>query len=429
MTLIFSVFYVALFFYYNAKLALFMSLISLLYVFLISLFLAKNISYYKHIYRIEGDIAGRVLQFLTGIEKIKITASENKAFSIWSDLFAKQKNLALKSGKIQRLLAAFNSALPIFTLAGLFYWIVVKAQDEMSVGRFIGFLSAFSYFQTVLIQFLGSLFACVAIKPVYDRTMPILEALPEFDETKTPPGELSGEIEVKNLEFRYSGADPLVLKNISLYAKPGEFIALVGPSGSGKSTLLRCLLGFETPLSGNIYYDKQVLASLDIHDVRQQAGVVLQTSRLISGNIFSNIVGVSGLTIDDAWGAARAVGLEEDLKSMPMGMFTVVGAGLGSFSGGQRQKILIARAIIKKPRILYFDEATSSVDNRTQAKILESINRLRATRIVITHRLSTVMKADRIYVFDKGEIVQAGKYDELISQGGIFSELAKRQLF
>jgi ATP-binding cassette subfamily C protein len=155
---------------------------------------------------------------------------------------------------------------------------------------------------------------------------------------------------------------------------------------------------------------------------------VLQNGQLMPGNIFLNIVGSSPLTIDDAWEAARMAGLEEDIKRMPMGMHTVISEGAGTFSGGQKQRLLIARAIVNKPRIIFFDEATSALDNRTQTVVSQSLERLQATRIVIAHRLSTIINADMIYVFDNGKIVQRGKYQELIEQPGIFAELAKRQI-
>jgi ATP-binding cassette subfamily C protein len=220
----------------------------------------------------------------------------------------------------------------------------------------------------------------------------------------------------------------LVLRDLSLSISAGQFVAFVGPSGSGKSTLFRLLMGFETPATGAVYFDGHDLAELDVRAVRRQIGVVLQNARLSTGSIFRNIVGEGTLTIADAWEAARRAGLDEDLKALPMGMHTVVCEGGGGLSGGQRQRLLIARAIVHKPRILLFDEATSALDNQTQAIVSQSLSRLNATRAVIAHRLSTVMHADHICVLDKGFIVETGTYDELMSQGGLFTQLAKRQL-
>ncbi len=208
---------------------------------------------------------------------------------------------------------------------------------------------------------------------------------------------------------------------------PGEFVAVVGPSGSGKSTLLRMLLGFEKPDGGVLYYDGQDLNAVDLSAVRSQMGVVLQNSSLISGTVFDNIVGSAPLSIDDAWAAAEMAGLSADLKALPMGMHTIISEGGGNLSGGQRQRLLIARALVRKPRILFFDEATSALDNRVQEQVSRSLERLNATRVVIAHRLSTIRNADRIYVMQAGRVVQSGSYDELAARPGLFAELMARQ--
>jgi ABC-type bacteriocin/lantibiotic exporter with double-glycine peptidase domain len=221
---------------------------------------------------------------------------------------------------------------------------------------------------------------------------------------------------------------PPVLNNISLNVQPGQMVAIVGPSGSGKSSLLRLLLGFEKPETGSIYYDRQDLANLDIGSVRRQLGVVIQNGRLMTGDIFSNIVGSMPYTQEQAWEAARMAGIEQDIKDMPMGMFTLVSEGGGNLSGGQRQRLMIARAIINKPRLLLFDEATSALDNETQGIVSRSLESLKATRIVIAHRLSTIVNADCIHVVSGGKIVQSGTYADLVEQEGPFRELARRQL-
>jgi ABC-type bacteriocin/lantibiotic exporter with double-glycine peptidase domain len=219
-----------------------------------------------------------------------------------------------------------------------------------------------------------------------------------------------------------------VLDEVSLRAEAGEFVAVVGPSGSGKSTLLRLLLGFERPDSGAVLYDRQDLEDVDVGAVRRQCGVVLQDDRLLVGDLRTNIVGAGRYSEDEAWEAARQVGLADDVERMPMGMATYVGEGSGSLSGGQRQRVILARAMVSRPRILYLDEATSALDNRTQELVTESMRQLSATRIVIAHRLSTIRDADRILVMDAGRVVESGTYDELMQAGGLFRELAERQL-
>jgi ABC-type bacteriocin/lantibiotic exporter with double-glycine peptidase domain len=239
---------------------------------------------------------------------------------------------------------------------------------------------------------------------------------------------LSGEIEISHVNFSYRPDSPLVLRDMTLRIGAGQSVAFVGASGCGKSTLLRILLGFERPGSGTVYFDGQDLAGLEIEAVRRQIGVVLQTSKPISGTIFENIVGSAPLSVNDAMEACKLAGLDEEIRGMPMGLHTMIGDGGGGISGGQRQRLMIARAIAGKPRILLFDEATSALDNRTQAIVSQSLAGLQATRVVIAHRLSTVVHADRIFVLDKGSVAESGTYYELMQRKGIFHELAIRQL-
>jgi ABC-type bacteriocin/lantibiotic exporter with double-glycine peptidase domain len=215
---------------------------------------------------------------------------------------------------------------------------------------------------------------------------------------------------------------------VTIRVRPGQFVALVGPSGAGKSTVLRLLLGFETPTTGSVYLDGEDLSGLDQQAVRAQMGVVLQNSQLSPGSLLSNIVGSTQLSLEDAWEAARLSGLDRDIAQMPMQMYTAITEGESTLSGGQRQRLLIARAIVSKPKILLFDEATSALDNVTQAKVAESLDHVKATRVVVAHRLSTIIHADQIFVIDRGRVVQQGSYEELMQQPGLFAELAKRQL-
>jgi ABC-type bacteriocin/lantibiotic exporter with double-glycine peptidase domain len=232
------------------------------------------------------------------------------------------------------------------------------------------------------------------------------------------------------VSFRYGEDGPLVLEDVTFSARPGEFLAIVGPTGCGKSTILRLLLGFEQPASGSVLYDGQDLTELDITLVRRQCGVVLQSGALLAGSIKDNIVGSASYTLDDAWAAARMAGMDEEITAMPMGMQTVVSEGTSTLSGGQRQRIMIARALVSRPRMVFFDEATSALDNPTQLVVAESTRNLNATRVVIAHRLSAVADADRILVLDRGRIVQEGTYERLMAdREGLFARLASRQTY
>ena len=255
-----------------------------------------------------------------------------------------------------------------------------------------------------------------------------MEAEPEVTEDKADAPTLSGDIEIKNLFYSYGPDLPLVLKGISLHVQPGESVAFVGASGCGKSTLMRLLLGFETPVQGAIYFDWQALAGLNVSSVRTQIGVVLQNGQLLAGDIFTNIVGTSPLTQDDAWEAARMVGLDRDIENMPMGMHTMISEGAGNISGGQRQRILLARSLANRPKIPILDEATSALDNTTKAIVTKSMNAIRATRITVAHRLSTIKDADRIFVMQDGIIAEEGDYETLMKQDGLFAKLARRQM-
>ena len=379
-----------------------------------------------------GRIAGMTLQFINGIAKFRVAGTEARAFAVWAREFAKQRVLGMRARKVSNVVSIFNSAFPVLA------WIVIfgcasalmktSGTPVLTTGEFLAFMAAFAQFYTGGMEMSSALISVLNVIPLYERAKPILTSLPEVAVTQTSPPDLTGSIDIHHVSFRYRDEGPLVLRNLSLGISAGQFAAIVGPSGSGKSTLFRLLLGFETPGSGAMYYDGQDLADLDVQAVRRQIGVVLQNARLMTGSIFRNIVGDGTLTIDDAWHAARLAGLEEDLKGMPMGMHTVVSEGGGGLSGGQRQRLLIARAIVHKPRIILFDEATSALDNRTQAIVSQSLKALNATRVVIAHRLSTVMRADRIYVLDKGSLVESGSYDELMALGGLFTQMAKRQL-
>jgi ABC-type bacteriocin/lantibiotic exporter with double-glycine peptidase domain len=219
-----------------------------------------------------------------------------------------------------------------------------------------------------------------------------------------------------------------VLDDITLRIAPGEYVAIVGPSGSGKSSLFRLLLGFERPEAGAVFLDGKAIDTLDTGAVRRQLGVVLQNGKLATGSLYENICGGVQLPLEQAWEAARLAGLDTDIKRMPMGMHTMVAEGVNTLSGGQRQRIMIARAIARRPRILLFDEATSSLDNRSQAIVSAALGNLNVTRIVIAHRLSTVRQADRIIVLVDGKVVQTGSYAELSNMPGMFASFAQRQL-
>jgi ABC-type bacteriocin/lantibiotic exporter with double-glycine peptidase domain len=366
---------------------------------------------------------------------LRVAGAEARAFSVWAKDFAEQRRLAFKARSVENSLAVFNSAFPVVT--SIFIFGVVTAmlstsaqagEASLSTGSFLAFNAAFGQFLSAALQMSSVVVSLILIIPIYERAKPILEGEPEVDVARSDPGDLSGEIELSRVSFRYHDDGALVLDDVSLQARPGEFIAIVGPSGAGKSTVLRLLLGFEIAENGSVYYDHQDLAALDVQSVRRQIGVVLQNAQVLPGSIFENIVGTAPLGTEDAMEAAKMAGLDQDIEQMPMGLHTFIMEGGGTLSGGQRQRLLIARAVVGRPRILMFDEATSALDNRTQAHVSDSLGRLQTTRVVIAHRLSTIINADRIYVMDRGKVVEEGTYEELLEQGGLFTQLAQRQM-
>ncbi|CAG0903967.1 unnamed protein product, partial [Darwinula stevensoni] len=430
----FSFVNLTLLFYYDSKLAWVGILLGFIAAtFMIAIGLSK-LKYDRQISEKQGELQGFLFEFLSGISKIRISGGEKRVFNLWAEKFTKLKRLGFNSGSYQNFVETFNSSYPLLTSIIFFsfiYYVVLNSDGTtsmISVGAFMAFITAFNKFLNDSLRLSMAVITSLNVIPLYERVKPVLEAEPESKEESTDPGELAGEIEMNSISFRYIPDQPLILNNISFKIKQGEMIAFVGASGSGKSTIMRLLLGFEQAESGSIFYDGESFDSMNKELVRRQIGVVLQNGSLMSGSIYQNIVGNSELTLDDAWEAARMAGMDEDIKHMPMEMHTVVSEGAGTFSGGQKQRLMIARAIVHKPRLLFMDEATSALDNRTQNIVSESLEKLQATRIVIAHRLSTIKNADRIYVMDKGQIVETGTYDELMKLDGLFSTLAKRQI-
>ncbi len=432
----FSIVNLGLLFYYAPKLAwigIALAAFAILYVALIGWLKLK---YDRKIADLQGDIQGILFEFLSGINKIRIGGAERRVFSIWANDFTKLKSLSYKSGTYQNFVEVFNASYPFVTNIFFFFFIyyyfevATKAgtQPLLSVGAFLAFVTAFGQFLTQCLALSQAFIASINIVPLYERVKPILEATPETQDDFNDIGILKGDIEFNHVSFRYDEDGPLILDDVSFVIKAGEMVAFVGPSGSGKSTILRILLGFETPQSGSVYYDGQEFLTLNKDLLRKQLGVVLQNGALMPGSIMENIIGTSNLGPEEAWEAARMAGIEEDIKDMPMGIHTVISEGSSTISGGQKQRLMIARALVHQPSVIFMDEATSALDNRTQSIVKESLDRLHATRIIVAHRLSTIENADRILVFDKGKIVEEGTYHSLLKEGKLFSKLAKRQL-
>lgn len=424
---VFSFFSLGLMVWYSWKLAIGGAILVFLATVIGLLIIRVQLKYQRPLQMKTGAIAGQVLQLIGGIAKLRVAGAEARAFGAWADSFSEQKLLTKKARSRANAFMVFSRSFMLFSTALILVGISYFAQG-LEVGSFAAFHAAYAQFAGGAMGLLMAVNSTISVIPLYERARPILDTIPEVVPQAGDPGDLRGRIEMDQVCFRYERTGELILNHLTLSVDEGEFVAIVGPSGAGKSTLFRLLLGFETPENGTISFDRRNIAGLDLGALRRQIGVVLQDGKLMPGSIFENIVGSSTLSEEDAWEAARLAGLETFIRKLPMGMHTFVSEGAATFSGGQRQRLMIARAIVKKPRVLLFDEATSALDNQTQSVVTEAIGALNATRIVIAHRLSTVVKADRIVVLEHGRLVQSGCYEELLKQEGPFAELARRQI-
>lgn len=375
-----------------------------------------------------NKLNNQAFQTLRGLPKLRVAAAENYAYAAWAGEFARSRELQRKVGRIKNLTTVLGAVyLPLCSLL-MFMLLAGPASGSLSAADFLTFNTSVTMLLTSVTQLTGAFVSAAAALPMFEEIRPVLDATPEVRVASTRPGVLSGAVEARGLSFRYADDGPLVLDDVSFDVRAGEFVAIVGPSGCGKSTLLRLLIGFDRPVSGSVLYDGQDLAALDQSAVRRQCGVVLQHAEPFTGSVLDCICGTEPYTPEEAMAAAEMAGLAEDIRRMPMGLHTIV-SGSGAVSGGQRQRLMIAQALIRRPRILFFDEATSALDNETQRTVIESTRALNATRVVIAHRLSTVMDADRVIVMEGGRVAEQGPPERLLADtGGRLHELVHRQL-
>ena len=389
----------------------------------------RQLPHHRRLLAASRRLTGVLLQLISGVAKLRVAGAEESGFAMWAAHYREQKQTEMQLGSLNEHLIAFVSAMPYFAIAGLFVVALERSEHGLPVGSFLAIYAAFMIFYGAVVQFGLSFSAIAAILPTVEQTAPILAERPKRSIADAPVLELQGELRIDHVTFRYTEDGPLVLQDVSLYARSGEFIALVGESGSGKSTLLRLALGLESPLSGAVYYDGHDLERLNRHALRNGVGTVVQDASLRPQTVLDNIIGTGNdLTVEDAWRAARLASVDEDIEAMPMGMYTVTSEGSTAFSGGQVQRIMLAGALVRNPRVILLDEATNWLDNETQSSVMEQIEKLSVTRIVSAHRLSTIRRADRIYVLKNGQVVQQGSFDELMAEQGTFRDMALRQM-
>lgn len=425
LTSVFSLVYITQIFAYAPALAVPAITITLVTVLFTLLSTWAQMKRSKQTMELSARESGLIYSFINGVQKLKLSGAEKRAFSQWAALYRQKASLTYDPPVFLKLNTVLSTGISLVGAMVLYYTAVCSG---VSVADYFAFNAAYGMVSGAFLSLSGIALTAANIRPVAEMVKPILETVPEIDASKKVLTRISGGIELNNVSFRYAEGMPLIVDNLSLKIRPGQYVALVGKTGCGKSTLMRLLLGFETPLKGAIYYDGKDLSTVDLKSLRRRIGVVMQNGKLFSGDIFSNItISAPWLTMDEAWEAAELSGIADDIRDMPMGMNTMISEGSGGVSGGQRQRLMIARAVASKPRILMFDEATSALDNLTQKTVADSLAKLKCTRIVIAHRLSTIKECDRIIVLDAGRVIEDGSYDELIQKDGYFAELVARQ--
>ncbi len=425
LTAIFSLAYVSQIFNYAPKLVVPSLIITAVTVMFTVTTTLLQTHYSRKQMELDTKESGMSYALISGIQKIRLSGSEKRAYSRWSKLYSRQLGMTYSTPMFLRVNTTLSTIISFVGTIAMYY---VAIESNISVSEYYAFNAAYGMLSGAFMSLAGIATAIARFKPILEMAKPIMETVPEVSEGKLVIDRLSGGIELNNVSFRYNENMPLVIDDLSLKIRAGQYVAIVGATGCGKSTLMRILLGFEKPQKGAVYYDGKDLNSIDLRSLRRKIGVVLQDGKLFQGDIYSNIViSAPHLSLDDAWDAAETAGIADDIRKMPMGMHTIISEGSGGVSGGQRQRLMIARAIAPKPKILMFDEATSALDNITQKIVSDSLDKLKCTRIVIAHRLSTIKQCDRIIHLEKGKIVEDGTYDELIEKNGKFAELVKRQ--
>ena len=416
-------------FFYDATLgsiALLFSLASLMVTVVLGL---RQISPYGRMISAARRVTGRLFQIIGGIAKLRVENAEGSAFAIWARDYREQKRAEVEMGALEGHSRAFGDALPFLAGGVLLFAVVTVGDGIVPIGDFLVVYTVFIVFQSAIARLGESFGTIAAMLPALDQMRPLLSSIPETSDEGEPVERLGGDVLFDRISFRYDPDGPLILDDVTIHARPGEFIAIAGESGAGKSTLFRLALGIDRPSAGAVYYDGRDLKSLNLKQVRRKIGAVPQSIGLHPQDLWDNLVSHhEKVAIDEVWSAARVAEIEGQIKGMPMGLMTMVGTRGAVLSGGESQRVTIARSVIGRPRIMLFDEATNWLDNESQANVMRNLTTLTSTQIVIAHRLSTLEKADRIYVMQAGKVVQSGSFSELMEVDGIFKDLVRRQV-
>ena len=420
-----SLMYITQIFSYTPMLVVPSILITLVTVVFSTVSTLVQIKINKKLMEHEAKESGMSYAMITGVQKIKLAGAEKRIFAKWLNLYSEGAELTYNPPMFIKINTVISTAISLISTIIMYYLAIKSGIDQPS---YFAFTAAYGMLSGAFMSLSGVALSAARIKPILEMAEPFLKTEPETSENKEIVTGITGGVELDHVSFRYGEDLPLVIDDLSIKIKPGDYVAIVGKTGCGKSTLVRLLLGFEKPEKGSVRFDGKDINTLDLPSLRKKIGTVMQDAGLFQGDIYSNIVITAPeLTLDAAWAAAEKAGIADDIRSMPMGMNTIIGEGQGGISGGQRQRIMIARAIAPNPKLLIFDEATSALDNKTQKQVSEALDSMGCTRIVIAHRLSTIKHCDRILVVDNGHIIENGTYDELIEKNGYFAELVERQ--
>ena len=422
-----------LLFYYSWQLAMIAALLLITILTGVVFFIRSIMPILTASYEYRGKLDSMVFQLLGGISKLRISAKENTLLSLWSNVYAQLTTVTRKFMLRNAIMQSIISVIPLLSNIIIFtfiYYALYKGgyNKDFDLGDFISFNAAFGQLIGAGISITGVLIIVVSTIPMFNRIMPILKTEVESDENKLVIPSFRGNIEFHGVSFRYKENMDYVLKDLTFSIKAGEYIAIVGKSGSGKSTIAKLIIGFEKQNSGVILVDGNNMLKINKSSLRNNVGVVMQNSGIIPGSILDNVAASNSLmTEDEVWGVLEKAGLKDEVYRMPMKLHTFIAEGGAGLSGGQIQRIVIARSLANDPTLLLFDEATSAIDNISQKIIKDTLGKMDVTRIVIAHRLSTVENVDKIYVIDKGNIAESGNYKQLMAKNGFFYELAKRQ--
>jgi ABC-type bacteriocin/lantibiotic exporter with double-glycine peptidase domain len=374
-----------------------------------------------------SKLTGLIYNLAVGAQKIRTNGAEIRAFRHWAEAYEPSDP---DGSRYPALFNYSNSISYNFRMVPLIVTMLAAWHYGLGLSDYIAYCSVLTIATESIQQFQRITKVLAELAPEIKLCSPLLDAEPESIGGSVFLKEVSGNIDIRGLKFRYNEDMPYIFNNLNLSIHAGDYVAIVGPSGCGKSTLVRLMLGFEKAESGSIFFDEHNLDDINKPSLRRYCiSICLQDGQLVEGTIRDNILfGNGSYSDEEVWEAAKNAALDGDIKAMPRGMDTPISADGQGVSGGQRQRILIARALIRKPRIFLLDEATSALDNISQHIITENLARMKCTRITIAHRMSTIRQCNRIVVLGGGRVVEEGTYDELMAKGGYFSEIIKRQI-